>query len=79
MIGAVSVGIFYVPKEERACGHGIAGGAAVGGAEDVEDAGGGVFVAADVDEGANDGAYHVAQEAVGCNFEVPTVGAGAVP
>ena len=36
-------------------------------------------MAADVDKGTDNGAHHVAQEAVGCDLEVPAVGAFAMP
>ena len=52
-------------------GHGGAGGAAVFAFDDLAELFYGHLVAADLDEGADDGAHHVAQEAVGGDGEHP--------
>ena len=54
-------------------GHGGAGGAAVLALNDVAELLHGHLVAAHLDEGADDGAHHVAQEAVGSDGKHPLV------
>ena len=65
------VGIGDVPEEEGVAGHGGAGGAAVLALDDLAEFFDGHLVAADFDEGAHDGAHHVAQEAVGGDGKYP--------
>ena len=67
------VGVGDVPEEEGVAGHGGAGGAAVLALDDLAEFLHGHLVAADLDEGADDGAHHVAQEAVGSDGEYPLV------
>ena len=54
-------------------GHGGAGGAAVFALDDLAEFFDSHLVAADFDEGADDGAHHVAQESIGSDGEYPLV------
>ena len=65
------VGVGDGPEEEGVAGHGGAGGAAVFALDDVAELFHGHLVAAYFDEGADDGAYHVAEKAVGGDGELP--------
>ena len=65
------VGIGDVPEEEGVAGHGGASGAAVLALDDVAEFFNRHFVAAYLDEGADDGAHHIAQETVGTDGEYP--------
>lgn len=65
------VGVCDVPQEEGASGHGSACGAAVAAVEYCDDVFGLHLASSDVDEGAYDGPYHIAEETVGGDFEVP--------
>ena len=65
------IGIGDVPEEEGVAGHGGAGGAAVFAFDDLAEFIHSHLVAAHLYEGADDGAYHVAQETVGGDGEHP--------
>ena len=60
-----------VLQEESACGHALAGGAAIAGADHVVESVEGEAVLAHFEQCAHHGAHHVAQEAVGGDFEAP--------
>ena len=66
------VGIGDVPEEEGIAGHRGTGGAAVFALDDLAKFFDGHLVAAHLDEGADDGAYHVAQEAVALQSSAPS-------
>lgn len=64
-------------EEERAGGHRGAGGAAVAAFDDSSELLNGDFASTDIDECANYGANHVAQETVGSDFKNPHCGPSA--
>ena len=70
---SIRIGIGDVPEEQCVPGHRCAGGAAVFTFDDLAEFFYGHLVAADFDESANDGAYHVAQETVGSDGKYPLV------